>query len=125
MVENIEKEDRKRVQNLSYILFIGNRILEEIISFNQLVDHLEAAANEDNKISDDLYKFRAFIGYQGPLKPTDQNWEGCKYNVLVEWETREKTYEPLSALPSDDPVTRATLIENDAKSLPRPLAWLL
>ena len=42
--------------------------LEEIISYSQLVDHLEAAANEDNEISDDLYKFRALIGHQGPLQ---------------------------------------------------------
>ena len=67
------------------------------------MDHLEAA-NEDNEISDDLYKFRALIGHQGPLKATDLHWKGCKYNVLVDWETGEKTYEPLSVLAADDPV---------------------
>ena len=66
VVEDIEQVDGERVQNLSFILGIGNGKLEEIISYNQLVDHLEAAANEDNKISDDLYKFRALIGHQGP-----------------------------------------------------------
>ena len=64
--------------------------MEELISYNQLVDHLEAGANEPNKISNDLYKFRALIGHQGQLKPTDPNWKGCKFNVLVEWETGEK-----------------------------------
>ena len=54
VVEVIEKADGERVQNLSYILDIGNGKLEEIISYNQLVDHLETAANEDNEISDDL-----------------------------------------------------------------------
>ena len=65
MVEVIKKADGKRVQNLSYILGIDNGKMEEIISYNQLMDHLEAA-NEDNEISDDLYKFRALIGHQGP-----------------------------------------------------------
>ena len=51
--------------------------------------------------------FRALIGHQGPLKPTDPNWKGCKYNVLVDWETGEKTYEPLSVLAADDTVTCA------------------
>ena len=105
VVEDIEPTDEERVQKLSFILCIGNGNLEEIISYNQLVDHLEAAANEDKEISDDLYKFRALIGHQGPLKPTDPNWKGCKYNVLVDWETGEKTYEPLSVLAADDPVT--------------------
>ena len=114
VVEDIEQADGERVRKLSFILGIGNGKLEEIISYNQLVDHLEAAANEDNEISDDLYKFRALIGHQGPLKPTDPNWQGCKYNVLVEWETGEKTYEPLSVLTADDPVTCATYAkEND------------
>ena len=101
VVEDIEKADGERIQKLSYILGIGNGKVEELISCNQLVDHLEAAANEDNKISDDLYKFRALIGHQGPLKPTDPNWKGCKFDVLVEWETGEKTYEPLSVLAAD------------------------
>ena len=61
MVEVIEKADGERVQNLSYIRGIGN-------GKTQLVDHLEAAANEDNEISDDLYKFRALIGHQGPSR---------------------------------------------------------
>ena len=69
MVEVIEKEVGERVQKLSYILANGK--VEELIFYNQLVDHLEAAANEDNENSDDLYKFRALIGYQWPLKPTD------------------------------------------------------
>ena len=72
------------------------------------MDHLETADNEDNQISDDLYKFRALIDHQGPLKATDPNWKGYKYNVLVDWETGEKTNEPHSVLAVDDPVTCAT-----------------
>ena len=67
------------------------------------MDNLEAAANEDNEISNDLYKFRALIGHLEPLKATDHNWKGCKYNVFVDWETGEMTYEPLSVLAADDP----------------------
>ena len=77
VVEDIEKADEERIQKLSYISGIGNGKVEELISYNQLVDHLEAAANEDNEISNDLYKFRAHIGHQGPLNPTDPNSKGC------------------------------------------------
>ena len=71
------------------------------------MDYLEAAPNDDNEISDALFKFRALIGHQGPFKPTDPNWKGCKYNVIVDCETGEKTYEPLSVLAADAPVTCA------------------
>ena len=114
VVEVIEEAEGERVQKLSYILGLGNGKVEEIISYNQLEDHLEASVNEDNKISDDLFKSRALIDHQGPLKPTDPNWKGSKFNVLVERETGEKTYEPLSVLAADDPVTCATYAkEND------------
>ena len=115
MVEDINQADGERIRKLSFILGIGNGKLEEIISYNQLVDHLEAAANDDNEISDDLFKFRALIGHLGPLKTTDPNWKGCKYNVLVDWETGEKTYEPLSVLAVDDPVTCAMYARENEK----------
>ena len=91
VVEVIEKADGE-----SYILGIGNGKLEEIISYNQLMDHLEAAAYGDNEISDDMFKFRALIGHEGHLKPTDPNWKGWKFNVLLDWETGEKTNERCS-----------------------------
>ena len=59
-------------------------------------------------INDVLYKFRALIGNQGPLKVTNLILKGCKYTIYVEWETGEKTYKPLSALAADDPVTYDT-----------------
>ena len=105
VVETIEQADGERFQNLIYILGADNDKGEENISYCQLVDHLEAAADEENKINDDLYKFRALNGHQGPLKATDPNLQGCKYIVLVEWETGEKTYEPISVQAADDPVT--------------------
>ena len=68
VVEVIKKADEERAQRLSYILGIDIGKVKEIISYSQLVDHLEAAANEDNEISDDLYKFRALICHQGPSR---------------------------------------------------------
>ena len=110
----IEKADGERFQNLSYILGTDNGKVEETIPYSQLVDHLEGTANEENKTNDELYKFRELIGHQGPLKATDPNWKGCKYNVLVEWETGEKTYEPTSVLTVESPVTYTSYAkEND------------
>ena len=46
----------------------------------------------------ELSRFRAIIGYQGPLLASDLDWKGSKYNVQVEWETREITFEPSPSL---------------------------
>ena len=46
--------------------------------------------------------------------PQIQTGKGCKYNVQVEWETGEITFEPLSIIAADDPVTCAAYAkEND------------
>ena len=55
----------------------------------------------------ELYRFRAIIGHQGPLLASDPDWKGSKYSVQVEWETGEITFEPLSIIAAADPVTCA------------------
>ena len=56
------------------------------------------------------YKFRRITEHQGPLQKTDKDYKGSTYNVLVEWESGESTYEPLDLIASDDPVTCAEYV---------------
>ena len=79
VVEEIEAEDANRIPNINFILDIGEGKVEEIITYNQLLDHLEQAEKEDNFMDQELYKFRAIIGHKGPLKATDPNWKGSKW----------------------------------------------
>ena len=66
----------------------------------------------------ELYRFRAIIGHQGPLLASDPVWKGSKYNVKVEWETGEVTFKPLSIIAADDSVTcPAYSKENDLLAL--------
>ena len=92
--------------------------VEELISYNQLLEHLENAQDQDMGMDQELYRFRAIIGHQGPLLASDPDWKGSKYNVQVEWETGEITFEPLSIIAADDPVTCAAYAkENDLLAL--------
>ena len=62
----------------------------------------------------ELFKFRAIIGHQGPLAASDPDWKGSKYNVQVEWKSGEITYELLSIIAVDDPVTCAAYAKENA-----------
>ena len=74
----------------------------------------------DMGMDQELYRFRAIIGHQGPLLASDPDWKGSKYNVQVEWETGEITFEPLSIIADDDPVPCAAYAkENDLLPLVR------
>ena len=73
VVEEIEAEDDNRIPNINFILDIGEGKVEELITYNQLLDHLEQAEEEENFMDKELYKFRAIIGHEGSLKATDPN----------------------------------------------------
>ena len=118
VVETIEQDNGQRVENINFILDIGNGKVEELISYNQLLEHLENAQDHDMGMDQELYRFRAIIGHQGPLLASDPDWKGSKYNVQVEWETGEIAFEPLSIIAADDPVTCAAYAkENDLLAL--------
>ena len=107
VVEEIEAADGNRIPNINFILDIGEGVVEELINYNQLLDHLEQAEEQDNTMDQELYRFRAIIARKGPLKVTDPNWKGSKWNVQIEWETGKITFEPLSVIAADDPITCA------------------
>ena len=71
VVQEIEAEDDNRIPNINFILDIGEGKVEELITYNQLLDHLEQAAEQDNSMDQELYKVIAIIGHEGPLKETD------------------------------------------------------
>ena len=65
----------------------------------------------------ELYRFIAIIGHQGPLLASDPDWKGSKCNVQVDWETGEITFEPLSIIAADDPV--------NCTDMPKRMIYLL
>ena len=78
VIEIIDQDDGQRVENIDFILDIGNGEVEELISYNQLLEHLENAQDHDMGMDQKLYKFRAIIGHQGPLLAS-----GLKASILV------------------------------------------
>ena len=111
VVEIINQDNGQRVENINSILDIDNGKVEELISYNQLLVHLENAQDHDMGMDQELYRFRAIFGHQDPLLASDPDWKGSKYNVQVEWETGEITFESLSMIADDDPVTCCSICQ--------------
>ena len=107
MAKIIDIDDHGQpLEDIKFKLKINKDQAEEIMSYNQLMDYIqkETDAEED---PDSLFKFRDIVAHQGPLESTDPNHKGSKYNVMVEWESGEVTYEPLTLISKDDPITCA------------------
>jgi hypothetical protein len=105
----VEKEEdlQKGPEYMRFICEVPNSTVDEIFTYNEILDRIEKDNNDIDNDSEQLYKFRRIAAHQGPLRSTDKDYKGSTYNVLVEWETGESTYEPLDLIASDDPVTCA------------------
>lgn len=77
------------------------------MAYNEILDKLETDRDKELHDTDRQWRFRDIVAHEGPLSPHDKNYKGSKYNVLVNWETGESTYEPLDVIRADDPVTCA------------------
>ena len=71
VVEIIDQDNGQRVENINFILDIGNSKIEELISYNQLLEDLENAQDYDMGMDQEIYRLRAIIGHQGSLLASD------------------------------------------------------
>ena len=106
MAKIIDIDDHGQpLEDIKFKLKINKDQAEEIISYNQLMDYIQKGTDAEED-PDPLFKFRDIVAHQGPLESTDPD-KGGKYNVMVEWESGEVTYEPLTLISKDDPITCA------------------
>ena len=107
MAKVIDIDDHgQTLEDIKFKLKINKDQAEEIMSYNQLMDYIQKGTDAEED-PDSLFKFRGIVAHQGPLESTDPNHKGSKYNVMVEWESGEVTYEPLTLISKDDPITCA------------------
>ena len=65
----------------------------------------------------ELYRFTAIIGHQGPLLASDPGWKGSKYNVQVEW--------GLGRLPLNPSPSLLLMIQSHVQYMPKKMIYLL
>ena len=107
MAKIIDIDDHGQpLEDITFKLKINKDQAEEIMSYNQLMDYIQQGTDGEED-PDPLFKFRDIVAHQGPLESTGPDQKGSKYNVMVEWESGEVTYEPLTLISKDDPITCA------------------
>ena len=117
VVEIIDQDNGQRIEYINFILDIGNGKVEEIISYNQLLEHLENAQDHDMGMDQELYRFRAIIGHQGPLLVSDPDWKGSKYNVQLNGRLGRLLLNPSPSL--------LDMIQSLVQHMPKRMIYLL
>ena len=117
IVEQLDVFDSTAANNPAMIRFramTDDGVIEDIRTYSQLIDRIES---EDG--SNDEWHFRSIINHHGPIKRNDSQYKGSSYNLLIDWENGEQTWEPLSIIARSDPISCAIYAkDNDLLHLP-------
>ena len=96
----------KDLGKIKFLVNIENQP-DQIVDYNTVIDHITSQLEDEQSPEEVYYKFKAIVGHQGPLQSSHPDYKNSSYNVMVEWEDGSKTYEPLTQMIADDPVTCA------------------
>ena len=107
VVRKIMDRDAENHQQIKFLLTLGDGKLEEIISYNELNDLVSESLAAKESGQQDLISYAGILDHQGPLKSHDPKYKGSSYNVLVDWDDKTQTWEPLNTMAKQDPVTLA------------------
>ena len=106
VVRKIRDQDSYNHHNIQFLVEVGDN-MDELIAYNELSDLIERQHEDEAQGKTNIWVLKEVIDHQGPLKKSDKNYKGSKWNLLVRWEDNSETWEPLEMLRQDDPVTCA------------------
>jgi hypothetical protein len=102
-----EKDEEGRQKALKFLVSMGDDEYDKIMTYNDICDIMEKQHEVDESRELDVYAYHGIVGHDGPLKPGSPRYNGSSWNLLVHWEDGSETWEPLTILAKDDPVSCA------------------
>ena len=91
-IKDLCQEQISREDQLRFKLKTDGDQLDDLISYNQLMEYLEDKT-DTGTLEDGIYRFKCIKDHKGPYTPSDPEYNGSSYNLLIEWETGEQTWE--------------------------------
>jgi hypothetical protein len=79
-----EEELKKGLEYMKFICEVLHSTVDEILTYNDILDHIEKDNNDIDNDSEQLYKFRRITARQDPLWTSNKDYKGSTYNVLVD-----------------------------------------
>ena len=112
VVHKIMDHDSENHQQTKFLLSLGDRQLEEIISYNEFCDLVMEKMDSKDNGHHDFIIYSGILDHQGPLKNHDPRYKGSTYNILINWEDGTQTWEPLNFMAKQDLVMVAKYAYN-------------
>ena len=103
-VQEHEEGLEQQPERMKFLVRVEGAKADEIIAYNDILNYLEEEMSDP---AQKVWKFKEIIAHEGPLSPGDPSYKGSSYNVMIVWEDNSKSFEPLSVIAADSPVTCA------------------
>ena len=93
----------KRLENMDgqtdqYLVSLGDGKRQDVMTYGEIIDIIERQNADEIADEDKFWSYKAISGH----RKVGRTWE-----VLVKWEDGSESWEPLSAIKGQDPVTLA------------------
>jgi len=83
-------------------LGVNDEEYDDLVAYNDVINYIEQDHQDEG-----VWKYKEILDHEGPFNPSHSKYNGSKYNLLIEWEGGERTWEPLKIIAMDDPVAVA------------------
>ena len=91
-VNDLCQEQASREDQLRFKLKIDGDQLDDLMSYKQLMEYLEDKT-DTGPLEEGPYRFQCIKVHKGPYTSSDPEYNGRSYNLIIEWETGEQTWE--------------------------------
>ena len=91
-VNDLYQAQVSREDQLRFKLKTDGDQLDDLISHNQLMEYLEDRT-DTGPLESGFYRFKSIKNHKGPYTSSDPAYNGSSYNLLIERETGEQTWE--------------------------------
>jgi len=96
----IDYDEATQKEIIKFLVEVPDGKMDQLRDY---ADLLEALDKQSETIGGtQFWNWINISGHQGPLEKKDKYWKGSKYNLLVNWETGESTFEPMTILEKDN-----------------------
>jgi hypothetical protein len=99
IVRMLKKEAEATTQRVKFLVETknGTQTAEEVMDYVELCYIVEAQVRAiEDGTNDGLLTFKSILAHQGPLSVKNPLYKGSAWNILVEWDAGEPTWEPLN-----------------------------
>ena len=90
-VKALNQQQVSREDQLRFKLKIDGDQLDDLISYNQLMEYLEDKT-DTGPLEDGVYRFTCIKDHKGPYTSSDPEYNGSSYNLLIEWDIASDPY---------------------------------